>query len=72
MIRIERFDSKGKPLDRAQRIQPGTIPEIADLLHRSDDGVTCSVADLTIHFKDGTKAVYTVVNERERHAADAG
>lgn len=72
MIRLERVDQKGKPIDRVQRIHPGTIPEIADILHQSNDGVSCSVQDLTINWKDGTKSVYSVVNERERHAPDPG
>ena len=72
MIRKELLDQKGKPLDRAQRIQPDTIPVIADILHQSNDGVTFTVADVTIHYLDGTRAVYTRVVERERNAPDPG
>lgn len=72
MIRLRLFDHNGKEIDRAQRLQPGTVPAIADILHASLDGVHPIVEDVTIHYKGGTKAVYTAVNERERRAPLAG
>lgn len=72
MIRLVRFDAAGREVDRAQRIQPDTVPVIADILHQSNDGVETIVEDLTIHFKDGTRWVYSVVNERERRAPHPG
>ncbi|MFA9269215.1 MAG: hypothetical protein ACEQSX_00435 [Baekduiaceae bacterium] len=72
MIRKEVFDKKGKPRDRAQRLVPDTVPVIADILHESSDGITFTVRDVTIHYLNGDRAVFTRVEERERNAPDAG
>lgn len=72
MIRLQYLDAKGRDLDRPQRIQPDTVPVIADILHRSNDGKNFIVKDVTIHNLDGTRWVYSVVNERERRAPHPG